>query len=236
MTDLAIRNSLRRRVCTLPIAGLLLFLLSACSTVPFAPTELTPVPSKTAAELSGSVWSSGSGSLLIRQSALFELKSLRFPMTGIMKLDRSAGSARLVGMNDMGVKFYDITVDRKTSRTNFVVPELAKYPAFAEAVAVSVRRIFLDPVPSPDDPLKLTRTSYQLTRKSGDATVSFLFGGAQARLLEKSCRGSSCSWRVRYYQYREEHDLPYPGGIVLEDDRAGYRLTLWIESVEKTDE
>ncbi|OGU12156.1 MAG: hypothetical protein A2075_09935 [Geobacteraceae bacterium GWC2_58_44] len=215
---------------------LLLLLVSACSTVPFPATELTPAPPRTAAELSGGLWNSGSGSLLIRQSALFELKGMRVPITGIMKLDLATRSARLVGMNDMGVKLYDISVDPAKSRANFVVPELAGYPGFTEAVALSVRRIFLEPVPAADDALTLSRSSYRLSRESADATLGFLFGGARAQLLEKTCRGKGCSWRVRYYQYQQQQGNLFPGGIVLDDDRAGYRLTLWIESVDKTDE
>ena len=223
------------RPTRLIVAGLL-FLLSACSTVPFTATELTPAPPRSAAELCGGLWSAGNGSLLIRQSALFELQGMRVPIAGIMKLDLSTGSARLVGMNDMGVKLYDISVDRTTSRANFVIEDLARYPKFAEAVALSVRRIFLAPLPSPEDALTINPESYQLTRKSEQETLRFLFGGAGAQLLEKTGSGEAGSWRVRYYQYRQLQERLVPGGIVLDDDRAGYRLTLWIESVEKSDE
>jgi hypothetical protein len=155
-----------------------------------------------------------------------------------MKLDTGAKSARLVGMNDMGVKLYDISVDTASSQAHFMIPDLARYSGFAEAVAASVRRIFLAPEPVPGDALEITPTSYLLTRKSGaEGTVRFLFGGVDAQLLEKSSRGPSGSWRVRYYQYqRQQQGRLFPGGIVLDDDKARYRLTLWIESVEKTDE
>lgn len=214
----------------------LLFLASGCGTVPFAPTELIPAAPRSAAALTGGLWDAGTGSVLIRQSALFELRGMRVPIAGVMKLSRGDRSARLVGMNDMGVKLYDISVERASSRVNFVIPELAQYPGFAEAVAASVRRIFIEPAPSPEDALTLAPKSYLLTRESGRETLRFLFGGARAQLLEKSCSGEACSWRVRYYQYQQRQGSLFPGGIVLDDDRAGYRLTLWIESVEKTDE
>lgn len=224
------------RLTTYMFLALMLFVASACSTVPFAPTELVPAPHKSTAELLNGLWNSGDGKLLIRQSALFELQGMRVPIAGIMKLDLAARSARLVGMNDMGVKLYDVSVDSTTSHANFVIPDLARYPGFTAAVGVSVRRIFLEPVPSQEDALTISRTSYQLTRKSSDTTVSFLFGGAYGQLLEKSCRGKDASWRVRYYQYQQLQGRLFPGGVVLEDDQAGYRLTLWIESVEKADE
>jgi hypothetical protein len=217
------------------MAGLLL-VASACATAPFPATELTPAAPKSAVTLCNGLWDAGTGSLLIRQSALFELRGLRVPIAAVMKLDLSARSARLVGMNDMGVKLYDISVDPTSSRANFVIPELASYPGFAEAVAVSVRRIFLAPVPGPLDALALQPKSYLLTRDGSEGALSFLIGGEQAQLLEKSCLGKDCSWRVRYYRYRQQQGVLIPGGIVLDDQRAGYRLTLWMENVEKTDE
>ena len=104
-------------------------------------------------------------------------------------------------------------------------------------MGTSVARIFLDPLPAPDDLLETGTNSYLLQRKSASgATLSFLIGGSGEQLLEKSARGPKESWRVRYYQYRPTPGGPFPGGIVLDDEGAGYRLTLWIEEVEKSDE
>ena len=219
------------------LLGLSLCWLSACATVPFPATELTPTRPASAAALSGALWDAGVGSLMVRQSALFELQGMKAPIAGIMKLDLAPRGARLVGLNDMGVKLYDISVDATTSQAHFVIPELARYPGFAEAVAVSVRRIFIDPQPGAGDNLEITPKSYLLSRESASgARLRFTIGGADAQLLEKTCRGPAESWRVRYYQYQRSQGILFPGGIVLDDDKAGYRLTLWIESVEKTDE
>lgn len=220
------------------LSVLILLLASACSSVPFAPTERTSTIPRSAHELSAQLWNSGTGSVLIRQSALFEFEGMQVPIAGIMKLDLGAKHARLVGMNDMGVKLYDISVDTASSEAHFIIPELAGYPGFAEAVAVSVRRIFLSPQPAQDDSLELTPTSYLLTRKNGTngGTIRFTLGGADAQLLEKSFCGPAGDWNVRYYLYQHRQGRLFPGGIVLDDRRAGYRLTLWIESVENADE
>jgi len=215
----------------------LMLMMTACTTVPFVSTELIPTTPRSAAELSGALWNSGGGNLMIRQSALFEFEGARVPIAGIMKLDLAGKGARLVGMNDMGVKLFDISVDATSSRANFIIPDLASYPGFPEAVATSVRRMFLTPEPSPDDTVERSATTYLLTRKSGDgATIRFTLGGAGVQLLEKSWQGVAESWRVRYYQYQQHQELFFPGGILLEDKRAGYRLTLWIESVDTSDE
>lgn len=220
-----------------PLLFGLLLMLVGCSTVPFAKTELTPTSPRSAAELARGLWSAREESLMVRHSALFEMRGMRVPVAAMMRLDPRAREARLVGMNDMGVKLYDIAVAADATRANFVIPELERYPGFAEAVAVSVRRIFLDPLPAPDDLLEIGAESYLLTRKGGSgSTLRFLLGGSALQLLEKSSRGDDQSWRVRYYQYLPAPGGLFPGGIVLDDDRAGYRLTLWIEDVGTSDE
>lgn len=224
-----------RRLANLIVAALLL-LATGCATAPFAPVELTPTAPKSAAELSAGLWNRGGGKLMLRHSALFEFHGMRVPVEAMLQLDPAAGEARLVGMNEMGVKLYDITVLPKESRANFVMPDLSRYPGFADAVATSVRRIFLEPEPKPGDRLQVKKRSYLLTRDEGDATVEFTLGGAEAQLLEKTFRGHGDSWLVRYYQYERRDGRLFPGGIVLDDDRAGYRLTLWIESVEPANE
>lgn len=228
-----------RRLGGTLLTVLLLMVVSACTTVtvPFAATELVPTTTRGAAELCNGQWTSGGGSLMIRQSALFEFEGLRVPIAGVMKLDRSAKVARLVGMNDMGVKLYDISIAAASSQAHFIVPDLARYPGFAEAVAVSVRRIFLDPAPVASDTFEQTATKYLFTRQGGDGgTIRFALGGAEAQLLEKSYSGPSGAWRIGYYQYQQQQGQLFPGGIVLDDQRAGYRLTLWLESVDKSDE
>ena len=225
---------MRRLARYLP--GALLLLLAGCATVPFQPVELTPTAPRSAAELSAGLWSRGGAKLMLRHTALFEFQGMRVPVEAMLQLDPAAGEARLVGMNDMGVKLYDITVLPDASRANFIMPDLARYPGFAEAVAVSVRRIFLAPEPKPGDRLRVTPKSYLLTREEGGATVNFTLGGPEAQLLEKSSRGAAGAWRGRYYQYQRRDGRLFPGGIVLDDDRAGYRLTLWIESVESGNE
>jgi len=217
--------------------GLALLLVGGCATARFPETLLTPTHPTSAAALSAGLWNAGTESLMVRQSALFELQGMQVPIAGLMKLDLATREARLVGMNEMGVKLYDISVDARASQAHFIIPELAKYPGFAESVAVSVRRIFLTPEPGAGDLLEVTPTSYLLSRPgTSGAKLSFTLGGAEAQLLEKTCRGAAESWRVRYYRYQRSQGRLFPGGIVLDDERAGYRLTLWIESVEKADE
>jgi len=209
---------------------------TACSMVPFKSTELVPTEPLPAAALVDGLWNAGGGTFLIRQSALFEFRGMRMPVSGAMKLDTGKKSARLVGMNDMGVKLFELTVDRTSCETHFIMADLGRYPGFADAVATSVRRIFLAPEPARDDTLTVAPKSYRLTRFQDGTRFGFILGGRHQQLLEKSAKSLNEQWRVRYYEHQWQQLRPIPRGIVLDDDKAGYRLTLWIESVEETDE
>lgn len=218
-------------------AALLLTVLCACApAVPFAPPTLTPTRPLTSGELLTPLWTAPDGIWRLRQSGLFELRGRRLPLSGFLQLDTRRQTARLVGMNDMGVKFFDLTVMPETTQEHFLLPELAATPGLSGAVATAVRRIFLVPQPRPDDVLDIGRDRYRLSRREAAGTVEFLFGGEPPLLLEKSTRGAVGEWRARYYEYRDVAGRRLPGGIVLEDARAGYRLTLWLEEARKVDE
>lgn len=224
------------RLFTCLALAALLLAGTACSSVPFRPTRLTPTGPSTAAALTEGLWDAGNGTYLIRHSALFEFQGMRTPLAGVMRLDTGRKSARLVGMNEMGVKLFDLAIDRSSHEALFIMPELASYPGFAEAVAASVQRIFLSAGPARDDALTVTPRSYRLSGNRDGKTLLFTLGGKHGQLLEKSCSGPGEEWRVRYYEHQWQQLLPIPRGIVLDDERAGYRLTLWIESVEQSDE
>ena len=211
-------------------------LFAACGTVPFRPTEPASTRPATAATLSANLWTSGKGTFLVRQSVLIEYRGGRTAVSGIMRLDTGAKTARLVGMDEMGIKWFDLSIDREATRTNFILPALDRFPGMAKAVGDSVRRIFLDPEPQETDLLRIDPERYVLTRTRDGNSIRFILGGEDAQLLEKRCRGTGERWRIGYYEHRRWQGIPVPGGIVLEDRRAGYRLTLWMEILERTDE
>lgn len=202
--------------------------------VPFEPTPPVPTRQVTAAELVKGQWTATPTVFRIRQSALFEFRGARVPMAGFLVLDLQRQEVRLVGLNDLGVKLFDLGVTSEGYQEHYLLPELSKIPGLTGAVADSVRRIFLAPQPSPNDALRIGGEIYRLSRLEGDRRLQFTFGGPGALLQEKTAEGGGEDWRARYYEYRPVEDTFFPGGIVLQDRRAGYRLTLWMEEVNQS--
>ena len=211
-------------------------LAAGCGAVPFRSTEPVSTRPATAASLTRNLWTAGKGFFLVRQSVLIEYGGARVAVSGVMRLDTGKKTARLVGMDEMGVKWFDLSIDRETTRTNFLLPALDRYPRLAGPVGDSVRWIFLDPEPGETDRLRIDPYGYVLEGNRDGNAVRFILGGEDAQLLEKRCRGPGKRWRIRYYEHRRWQGMTVPGGIVLEDRRGGYRLTLWMEIPERVDE
>jgi len=215
----------------------LLFCLFGCTRIPFALPETAPVQSDmTAARLASNAWPAQVGVYRLRQTVLFEFRGARVPMAGVMRLDLSARMARLVAMNDMGVKFFDLTITEKDEEQHYLLPKLSQFPHFTEAVAASVRRVFLAPRPEQSDALVLTKDHYLLQRHYKGGTVCFDFCGRQPQLIETKVSTEQERWQAQYFEYQTAGKISYPRGIILEDNIAGYRLTLWLDEVEKLDE
>jgi hypothetical protein len=136
----------------------------------------------------------------------------------------------------LGIKLFDLTVTRSGQTLNAELPELARYPRLAEGIGASVRRIFLVPLPEPGDRLRAGATSYVLSRPWREGGVRFTFGGSGLVLQQTRAEGGEQDWTVAYYQYHRLRGVNYPAGIVLADARAGYRLTLWLDTMRRIDE
>ncbi|MDX9710781.1 MAG: hypothetical protein RBT64_14650, partial [Trichloromonas sp.] len=134
------------------IVGLCLaLLLGGCATVPFDGPRLAPTRILTTTELLAADWRAAPGRWRIRQLGLFELRGLRLPMEGFLELDNDERRVRLVALEGLGLKLFDLTVTVDGVEVHHLLPDLAKDPRLAEAIATSVRRIFLAPRPGSGD-------------------------------------------------------------------------------------
>jgi len=213
---------------------LLLALLGGCTSIPFEQPVLAPTRELSAAQLLVFDWRKEPAVWHIRQSGLFELRGMRLAMEGFLEFDTGAGRIRLLAFQGLGPKLFDLTVTAEAVDVHWLLPDLRKQPRLAEAIAASVRRIFLVPRPAPDDRLEIKKREYRLLR-TGKARIEFTFGGLTPLLLETRNEGPSGDWQVNYYQYRETDGQWLPDGILLRDRRAGYTLTLWLESVKRVE-
>lgn len=206
-------------------------LLFGCATHPFERHQPQPLPVLTAQQLVDSWWLAPGHRYLCRHSGLLEVFMRKVPLEGVVKIDTTKQTARLVAMDTMGVKLFDLLVTKHSHQLNYLLPILAEHPQLPKMVAQSLRAIFLQPNPSSQD--RLIRRERRSVLVSADADgCSFEFIGMPVRLNRKIVDSKSNSWNVEYNQYLDQNGLWAPTGIVLTDD-SGFCLTLWIQEIRE---
>lgn len=206
-------------------------LLCSCASHPFERHQPQPLPVLTASQLVDSWWLAPGHRYLCRHSGLLEVFMRKVALEGVVKIDTTKHTARLVAMDTMGVKLFDLLVTNHDHQLNYLLPVLEEHPKLPKMVAQSLRAIFLQPNPSVQDQL-VQHQRRSLLISADSAGDSFEFIGMPVRLHRKVVDSKSASWSVEYNQYRYQNGLWAPTGIVLDDD-SGFRLTLWIQEIRE---
>lgn len=221
--------------------------LAACApSGPFKHHISQPMPPVSGQQLLDNCWLTIGHRYLCRHSGLLEVFTRKIPLEGVVKVDTSKNEARLVAMDSMGVKLFDIAVTAASYQLNYLLPVLEEHPQLPQMVAKSVQHIFLAPYPQVDDQLERTASGYTLASPVSGAIFSFI--GRPVRLNAKVVNKGKEQWQVNYYDYIEfagaasgsgvatdatvKRGLWAPTGIVLDDD-SGFSLTLWIQEIRE---
>jgi len=208
----------------------LLFLIVACTPKP-VPIDAPPtVDNLSVADLVAGHWLSSGERYLCRHSGVLDLPWRDVPLQGVIRIDTRLNEARLVAMDSMGVKLFDLSMSADTETVHYLLPLFQEQPRFVEVVGDSVRRIFLSPQPQRTDCLQErdSRQPYRLTSPT-ERGCSFVFDGDPVSLRRTSCDNQSSPWQVDYRSYKAFGTVWAPTEIVLTGDH--YRLTLWVEEV-----
>ncbi|WP_161794874.1 DUF3261 domain-containing protein [Desulfonatronum thioautotrophicum] len=207
----------------------LLSILAGCAKPYTPPKEFSPLPSG-AWVACAHPFSDLEVPLHFRQTVIWEAGDRVQVMQGIMMLDGQRMQVRLLGLSEIGIKLFDMTVDGDQHEVHLLAPVLG--PArelLARQVALSVRRIFLT---YPD--METARAfagpdSVILADTLGHGTLvleCFPPGETARRAWSPDQR-----WEIDLDDYSLMNDLPLPGRIVYQDHRAGYLLTIILHEV-----
>ncbi len=168
----------------------------------------------------------------LRQSALLEVRGRKFPLQGLLRLDSERREARLVAMNELGLVMFDLQLDEQGQQLHRALPQLQQQANFVVGVADSLRRIFLPPVPLPDDRLQQRPATQRLWRPLAGGELGFIFD-CSGDLQEIRQLTDTDDWRVAYRDYKNFADQRIPQQILYNDYRHGVRLTLWLTEVKQ---
>jgi hypothetical protein len=203
------------------------FFATGCARVPFQETPLVPLESVDPHSVLENFQAGMPVNFQVLNSVVFEYNWRKFLGIGSVDIDRRDSQFKLVCLNPMGVKLFELSGDRNTIVTHFALDALMQYGDLPTAVGNDIRRIYFDMVPSAT--AQISRGKYRISfrQPAGSGEMEYVFAGKDRDLVEKSYyENDDLVWRVSYYEYREQNGKHYPQGIVLVNYQYGYQLTV----------
>ena len=217
---------------TRPPLLILLALLSTfagCAKPYTPPAEFSPLPSGTRVACAHP-FSALEDTLHLRQTVIWEAGERVQVMQGIMLFDGRQKQVRLLGLSEIGIKLFDLTVGRDGHEVHLLAPVLGPTrELLARQVAQSVRRVFLTYPDMETAQAFVGPDAVILTDHTGDGNLVLecLPPGEMVRRVWSPDH----RWEADLDDSSRRNDLPLPGRIVYQDHRAGYVLTILLHEV-----
>jgi hypothetical protein len=155
---------------------------------------------------------------------------------GLMDVDIKEREFSVVCINPLGVKLFEVHSDKDGSHGRFVIPALSEKAGgseeeggekLARAVGDDIKRIYFDRVPSEAARAKKRKYKVLFREDFEGGTLTYEFAGKGGHLYEKRFYGQDgLSWKASYYDYRVVDGRIFPGGVVMDNYKYGYRLTV----------
>ncbi len=217
---------MKARVMTAFPAVMLVVLFGGCAAEPFErpplPALVNPNPGVMRAEFAARLANRFlSDDTVIIQAPFRE----DMAVLGVLQVDRAAGTFELMGMNHMGLKLFHLGAEEGDAAIRYALPPLMEQKDVLLSMAADTRRMYLDLVPGEGAAAKIRETYVRFSQEAPEGTLVYEFGGLPTVLLEKRLEGFfGTIWRVRYYDYAEAGSALYPRGVVMDNERFGYRI------------
>jgi hypothetical protein len=162
----------------------------------------------------------------------FDYKGRFVSFIGYSDIDTKEKKFIVAGLNQVGIKLFEIKGDEDKTELRFAIEEFTKKGNFAEAVAGDIRKIYFDRLPSESSKIYRKKNEIVFVQNEPDGIIEFVFSGPGGLLTEKRHIADNRNvWRVNYYEYRNENGKLHPAGIILENIKYGYELTMRLKEI-----
>jgi len=217
------------RACSL--AALLLCCLTACATPRTLPAVWTPVPAEAAEPYFAALWTLRPVRYHIRLEAQLTYGKRKAFCAAFVRLDTAQGEARVVGMNEMGLTLFDLTVTRAGETLHTLAPLFGQASGFAAAAATVIRNLVLDMPPGAGmQAAQQPEVLRAILPGPGCSRQEYLFSRRESTLFTKSCQARN--WQLRCSDYRPAGGVAVPHRLQYEDARYDLVITALVRSLE----
>ena len=212
--------------------GLIILTSAGCSTVPFPRASYIPLDSADPQLVRKEFAASLPDRFQLINSIVFQYKWQSFSALGYIDANRELKTFAVSCLNPVGIKLFELSGDKDSVRTNFVLKELLRRGDLPRVIGEDIRRIYFDIVPSPEAKAQKDRYRVIFREPVGSGAIQYIFAGTGLKLIEKRYyEKNRLLWSVFYYQYSRDHGKFYPAGIILKNYRFGYNLIVRLKEV-----
>lgn len=213
-------------------------LLSGCAAVPFRPADRISIAKERPEQLLARFQDKLPATVNSFNSVVFEFAGQTFLGLGFIEIDRREQRFRVVCLNPMGVKLFDLSGDGRSAVIGYAIEPLAQYRAIGDMVAADIRRIYFDQLP-PATAIPC-QGEFRIFYGNGvpGGYQERIFAGSDGDLVEKRFYNADqlLSWRVSYHEFVDRGGKRYPRGILLTNYQDGYQLSVREKEQEVTND
>ena len=211
---------------------LMLFLMTGCESIPFKKTLDEPYSSVDPAMVRERFQAGIPERLRLLNTIVFEYNWKTFSAIGFVDVNTAERTCTLVSINQMGVKLFELSIDKDSANTLFALPEFTSKGNFGKMVGEDIKRVYFDLVPSKEAEVDRKKFSVIFRQQEREGTAEYVFSGPDQYLTEKAYyeKGTPV-YRVSFYEYISKDGKIYPGGTILKNYLYGYRLIIRLKEV-----
>ncbi|NCC49817.1 MAG: hypothetical protein EOM20_01245 [Spartobacteria bacterium] len=211
--------------------------LSGCVAVPFAPTERVPVEQVNPEAVRADFLERQPADYQLINTIVFRYRWHTQAAVGYLTVDHPQQRFALAALTHMGVKLLELHSTGGVVECRYAMPELSEHiDNVAAAIGQDIQYMYFNLVPAKDTPVRKTKNEIIYAERTPSGMTEYIFAGPQPVLVEKRIyQQDKLICRIRYYEYQSENHTLFPGGILLQNQRHGYRLEVRLKEIMSLD-
>ena len=207
-------------------------LFTGCESIPFQKTAEEPYSAVDPAYVKERFRSSIPQHMRLLNTIVFEYNWKTFSGIGFVDVNIPERTSSLACINQMGMKLFEISIDKENINTIFALPDFTSKGDFAKMVGEDIRRIYFDLVPSENAEIIREKHAVIFNQKDGEGITEYIFSGPGHYLTDKTYyEDGNPLWRVSFYEYQSKYSRIYPGGTILKNYKYDYRLIIRLKEI-----
>ncbi|MCP4176366.1 MAG: hypothetical protein GY756_01205, partial [bacterium] len=134
-----------------------LLLIGCQSPIPFKKPELIPIKNVKAQNIITNFINQTSNDFTAINSLVFNYRQHSFSYIGISKIDLKNNSIIVVGLNQIGIKLFEIESNKGIITHKFLIDEFKRYKKFPKTIIEDINRIYFNNIPKTTAKIQLEK-------------------------------------------------------------------------------